>query len=139
MIRRWSGPTAKRRAAKARLRKLEERAAMQQVRERDVRCRFPLCARQEPLETSHQRHRGMGGNPALDRSTTALMVLVCHSHHQGPRYSLDAKTVRWVPMTSAGADGTIRWEVFGPLGWTVLAEEGVEMDEDQRILRACLP
>jgi hypothetical protein len=89
-----------------------ERLAKATVRKRDGRCRFPLCQCHKlrlPLEASHQKHKGMGGNPTGDRSTSAGMVLLCRPRHRGWFRSVDAGAIWWEALTPDGADGPIRW------------------------------
>lgn len=128
-------PTGSRKVARGlkRLkRKATEDATMKVVRGRDKYCRFPLCGCKRfglRLEVSHQKHRGMGGNPAGDRTDTRTMVLVCSARHRENKYSLDRGTIRWRGITAAGADGPIVWEVEAPQrgpytsGWKVVAIE----------------
>ena len=84
---------------------------MQEVREReDYTCRFPhACG--EPCEVSHQRHRGMGGDPTGECSDPRIMIGVCGVIHRTGRIALDKKNLRWVALTDAGADGPIEWQV----------------------------
>lgn len=89
-----------------------ERKAKEKVRDRDKRCRFPLCGCKKfrrHTEVSHSEHKGMGGNPAGDRSTSALMVLLCPFRHKENRYSIDRGLLKWEPLTDKGADGPIQW------------------------------
>lgn len=85
---------------------------MQDVRDRDRRCRFPGCPCHEfnlRLDVSHARHRGIGGNPAGDRTDPASMVLLCLERHQGT-ISVDAVVLAWEPLDARlGADGRIAW------------------------------
>mgnify|MGYP000538321057 CR=1 FL=1 len=98
-----------------RKRKQAETAEMQAVRERDKVCRFPLCGCQRlgfKTEVSHDRHRGLGGNPSGDRTTTQSMVLLCHWRHQAGRVSRHAGTLRAIPVDAAlGYDGPVIWQV----------------------------
>lgn len=111
------GPTARRRAAKRRQRKAGEIERMQAARARDVYCRFPVCGCRtgarpgvvSAAEVSHQKHRGMGGNPSGDRTVPALLVLICNWRHKLAKFSIDRGGIRWEPLTPAGADGPIRW------------------------------
>jgi hypothetical protein len=87
------------------------------VRRRDRGCRFPLCgcrrlglrleARQE---VSHDKHKGMGGNPDGDRSVSALMVQLCLHRHQDSRISRHRGTMRARPLTRRGYNGPVIWE-----------------------------
>ncbi len=102
-----------RRRKKADLKAREQRT-METVRKRDAGCRFPLCGcrrRGIRLEVAHDEHRGIGGNPAGDRTDTSTMVQVCAWRHKEGIFSLDKKTLRWVPMSTLGANGSIQWQV----------------------------
>lgn len=95
-------------------RKLEEDKQMGKVRKRDKYCRFPLCGCKRfrlALHVSHQQHRGMGGNPAGDRTQPESMVYVCAARHRENPVSIDRGTLRWEPLTEAGANGPIAWHV----------------------------
>lgn len=128
-----SGPTARRRRAKHARLKREENANKAKVRARDGRCRFPLCgcaAQHLFLEVSHSEHKGMGGDPTGERSAPELMVYLCNWRHRIARYSIDRGRLRWVPLTPAGANGPIAWEMFmdnavpgRPGEWVELARE----------------
>jgi hypothetical protein len=116
-VRKPPGPTAKARAKRARASKANENANKQLVRARDVRCRFPLCRcrlRGDPLHVSHQRHKGMGGNPAGDRSLPAGMMLLCAWRHREAPVSIDRGTLRWRPLTLDGAGGPVAWDAQLP-------------------------
>lgn len=107
----------------------KEMKAKKAVRQRDRHvCRFPLCGCRRlklGLEVSHDNHKGMGGNPSGDRSTTEQMVLLCTHRHQFGAVSRHAGTLRAEPLTSAGYDGPVAWEVhvedWG--GWVEVARE----------------
>lgn len=123
--------------------KSKEDAKKAEVRRRDRGCRFPECGCKRyrlRLEVSHSRHKGMGGNPAGDRSEAALMVQLCDWRHQRGRIAVDRGTLRWRAQTDEGANGPIAWEVDGealqpfgeipkvahvfvPHGWIVVATE----------------
>jgi hypothetical protein len=82
-----------------------EDAEKQKVRRRDGYCRFPLCGcgkMRLRTEVSHSEHKGMGGNPAGDRSKADLMVLVCHRRHKDGRVAIDKGTLRWRALTARG-------------------------------------
>ncbi len=107
------GPTARARAKRARASKAAEAANKQIVREQDEYCRFPLCGcrrRGDPLHVSHSRHKGMGGNPAGDRSVPWLMMLLCAWRHREAPISIDRGTLRWRALTSQGSRGPVAWE-----------------------------
>jgi hypothetical protein len=103
-----------RRALKRRTRANQETEQKLEVRQRDRTCRFPYCGCKRfglALHVSHSQHKGMGGNPAGDRSKPSLMVLVCSARHRENPVSLDKGTVRWEPLTRKGADGPVAWFV----------------------------
>lgn len=83
------------------------------VRKRDKRCRFPLCgcAKLKILpHVSHQKHAGMGGNPAGDRSAPELMIYICACRHRENRISIDKGTLRWSELENGrGAAGPVSW------------------------------
>jgi len=113
-VRKPPGPTAKARAKRARGLKAREHANKQLVRDRDEYCRFPLCRcrfRGDPLHVSHQRHKGMGGNPAGDRSVPWLMILLCAWRHREAPVSIDRGTLRWRAMSLKGASGPVAWDL----------------------------
>lgn len=106
--------TAMLRRRKAGRLKRQENTHKQIVRDRDVLCRFPLCPCQRFnlfCEVSHHFHKGIGGDPTGERSTPALMLLICNWRHKEARISIDKKSLRWEPVTFAGADGPIAWSV----------------------------
>lgn len=95
-------------------RRLKEDKAKRAVRTRDPICRFPLCGCRRlklPLQVSHDVHKGMGGNPAGDRSITPTMVRLCDHRHQFGIVSRHAGTLRAVPLSDTGYDGPVAWEV----------------------------
>lgn len=115
-------------------RKKEEDKQKAEVRKRDKYCRFPLCGCkrfQLQMHVSHKEHKGMGGNPAGDRSVPELMVYVCAARHRENPVAIDRGTVRWEPLTEEGANGPIAWYVkarpglvTGPaLEWFLVAVE----------------
>jgi hypothetical protein len=97
-----------------------ERAAKAACRLRDGGCRFPLCGcrRSAGAEVSHLVHRGMGGNPSGDRSTTRGMLCLCRWRHRESRASMDREGIYWEGLTGAGADGPIRWMLRVDVGVT---------------------
>jgi len=114
----WKPLAATRRLAKKRKRlelKNSEGKNKGVVRRRDLhRCRFPLCGCRLfglRLEVSHVRHKGMGGNPAGDRSTPGSMVLLCVQRHQDGAVSRHRGTIRARYLTSKEFNGPVAWEV----------------------------
>lgn len=113
-------------------RRNHERVQMTAARKRDRVCRFPLCGcrkLQLQTEVAHAvQHRGMGGNPSGDRTTTDKLVLLCTHRHQFGAISLHKGTLRALPMTTAGFDGPVEWqvdlgEVGQPSDWVEVARE----------------
>ena len=107
------GPTARRRAAKRRRLDKAELVEMNHVRERDGHCRFLFCPCRiygAMPQVSHQKHRGMGGNPSLDRTDRRTMLLLCPWRHTGSRLSNDQRGISWVPISpDKGAEGPVIW------------------------------
>lgn len=112
-----------------------ENAKKREAKRRDKhRCRFPLCgcrALRLRIEASHDRHKGMGGNPAGDRSEAAGLVTLCLHRHQHGRISIHKGTLRPHFLTSDQFNGPIAWEIdlaelgakaLGPL-WQEIARE----------------
>jgi hypothetical protein len=98
-----------------------ERTQKAKARKRDGgRCRFPLCgcrALKLPprVEVSHDRHKGMGGNPAGDRSTSAGLITLCDHRHQHGVFSRHKGTLRTRYLTDDGNDGPVAWDLDGSL------------------------
>lgn len=94
------------------------------VRARDLhRCRFPLCGCKKlglRLEVSHDTHKGMGGNPKGDRSTPSGMILFCLHRHQDGRISRHRGTLRTVPLSAAGNNGPLAFEVDAAIVASIL-------------------
>lgn len=137
MITATKGITARLRQRKAGRLKRAENANKQFVRDRENhKCRFPLCSCGRirlRLEVSHQEHKGMGGDPTGERSVPALMVNICFPRHKDAKISLDKKTLRWVELTDAGANGPIAWEVnVGRLSAGTLADQWIELAREAR-------
>lgn len=115
----------------------DETDAKLEVRRRDGSCRFPLCGcRRLKLqlaargEVSHQRHKGMGGNPSGDRSTAAGLILLCNHRHQDGAVSRHKGTLRIKPLTRAGMNGPVAFWVdlaavygFRKAQWKEVARE----------------
>jgi len=120
-----SRSVAQQKRAEARKHEREEKAA---VRLRDRRCRFPLCACRlsvKPiLEVAHTTHKGMGGNPAGDRSDRRTMVLLCRQRHQDGEVSLHKGTLRVVFQDQRkGFEGHVDWQVRQGSRWVTVARE----------------
>lgn len=109
------GTATKERRATKRGRRATETTNKESVRHRDhKRCRFPLCGcfrRRLRLEVSHDRHKGIGGNPKGDRSLPPGLILMCWHRHQSGAFSRHRMTIRNVYLTDQGNDGPVAWEV----------------------------
>jgi hypothetical protein len=95
----------------------KEQAEKRKVRSRDKYCRFQMCGcgkMKLRTEVSHSTHKGMGGNPAGDRSKADLMVLVCGARHKDNTIAIDRGTLRWRALTARGSHGPIAWDVDLP-------------------------
>jgi len=109
--------TAKRaRARESRRRRAAVLTNMQEVRDRDRRCRFPLCGcgrlgTYSAPEVSHDRHRGAGGNPSGDRSLPDAMILLCNHRHQDGVIARDKRTLRIRHLTPAKNRGPVAFEI----------------------------
>lgn len=138
------GTAKKARRKRSRKAAAKERGHKQEARDRDLRCRFPLCGCTRlghTLHVSHAQHKGLGGNPAGDRSVPEKLVYLCRMRHREGRISIDQRTLRWRALTAAGANGPIAWDldgsalqpfgtvtteapdVFLPHGWIEVARE----------------
>lgn len=111
-------PSRTARKAKERETKLTRRTKEDQekakVRRRDKRCRFPLCGcgrLKLRLEVSHQEHKGMGGNPAGDRSKAEGMIYLCVHRHQDGIISRHKGTMRVRALSLAGMNGRVAFDV----------------------------
>lgn len=119
---RWTEPHFKKpiaakvtRGLKRETRTKKENVKKADVRTRDKYCRFPLCGcsrfQLALREVSHARHKGMGGNPAEDRSDPSRMVYLCAARHKANVFSVDRHTLRWRALTPFGANGAIAWDI----------------------------
>lgn len=91
-----------------------ERSEKAKVRKRDKGCRFPLCGCKRlglRLAVSHDEHKGMGGNPAGDRSDERTMVQLCEHRHQFGTVSRHKGSLRAVYLTEEGYNGPVAWEI----------------------------
>lgn len=109
---------------KAKLKTTKDRRTTETTNKRSAkardkwRCRFPLCgckklglAMDARLESSHDKHKGAGGNPSGDRSLTELLITLCLHRHQDGIVSRHKGTLRTVYLTAAKNDGPVAWEV----------------------------
>jgi hypothetical protein len=89
-------------------RKAAEKKAMDEVRKLDKVCRVPYCEhmpKKPQLHVMHQEHRGIGGNPAGDRTEIHKMLLGCFIHHR----EYDHGDLDFVPKTEKGTRGPLDW------------------------------
>lgn len=97
------------RRAKVAARGTYEDKVMAEARKRDGGCRFPRCfckKRNLVPQACHLRHRGMGGNPKRDRTTTTELLTLCGPRHG--EWALGEFVV--VPQdTRLGFDGLVDW------------------------------
>jgi hypothetical protein len=110
------------------------------VRRRDRYCRFPLCGCRAlklrlvaRAEVSHQRHKGMGGNPSGDRSLAEGMLLLCVHRHQDGSISRHKGTLRAVPLTAKGMNGPVKWEADASRLWPLAGEKWVELARESAV------
>jgi hypothetical protein len=97
----------------ARERKAIEERIMAEAKRRDGgKCRFPRCKYKDlRVETAHLEHRGMGGNPALDRTQRHKLIALCLRHHQ----AFDSlRTIDIEPITERGTDGPVAFHEVHP-------------------------
>lgn len=87
----------------------KERDAKDDVRFADRYCRFPSCGCRKlrlAMAVAHLEHKGMGGNPKMDRSTVTKMILLCSGRHRELPISLDMGTIAIIPINlSLGTRG----------------------------------
>jgi len=80
----------------------QEQQVMREAKARDHdRCR--ACGR-PGTDPAHLRHRGMGGNPAGDRTTRQGVIALCRACHR----KFDAHRLEIVCLTDDGADGPVK-------------------------------
>jgi hypothetical protein len=112
-----------------------------ELRARDGKgCRWPGCEfwkKGVRVEGVHLVDKGMGGDPLGIRTQRALMIRLCHRHHQGST-SIHSGDLDIVFLTSKGTDGPVQFlrrNLKAKSGWAI---EGVENDFDvaQRSKRA---
>lgn len=130
-------------------RKNAEQTAKRAVRKvAGGRCRFPLCGCRKmglalvaSLEVSHDKHKGMGGNPAGDRSTPEIMILFCKHRHQFGRISRHAGTLRTEPIVKRlGNNGPVKFLVdVSALRARVAGDAGVLVDRWRVVARESAP
>lgn len=118
----WKASRTARRRAHVKLRQKingKERDNKKASKKRDgYKCRFPLCgcralgmAIAARLESSHQKHKQMGGDRDGTRSTTDNLCTLCGHRHQWGAVSIAKGTLRPKFLTRHGYDGIIAWEI----------------------------
>lgn len=113
--------------ADRRAHKAAEDKVMAEAKRRDGnKCRWPRCEfKSLRVEVAHtDEHRGMGGNPALDRTQRHKLMALCLRHHA----QLDGRTLPRIsvdPISSAeGTDGLCAYYVETESGrWQHVATE----------------
>jgi hypothetical protein len=105
------------------------------------RCRFPLCGCRKlgvkldaRLEASHDQHKGMGGNPAGDRSVTELLVSLCLHRHQDGQVSRHKGTLRSRYLSDRGNNGPLAWDVDAAYVLEALRRAGHALPEGGLLL-----
>ena len=90
--------------------KAREQAIMRDAVRRDGhRCRVPDCTyRTMPIDPCHEQHRGMGGNPAEDRTTVETVIAACRIHHG----LYDRGELDITPLTANGFRGRCEFFVY---------------------------
>jgi len=116
-----TSPTARKKAKQAvrRERVASEDANKRAAKKRDgYACRFPWCgckslglALSARLESSHDRHKGSGGDPSGQRSAQELLITLCKHRHQDGIISRHKGTLRARYLTPKKNNGPIAWEV----------------------------
>lgn len=117
--------TKKRRTADA-----DERSKKDRAKLRDgFRCRKPRCTSVTLLHSAHWKHKGAGGNPAMDRTQVDELISFCANDHD----AFDKrKTLRVKMLTPRKADGPIEvhekingvWVCLG-ISWPATGERGI--------------
>jgi len=106
--------------------KAEEDAVIADAKRLDgFRCRWPEQHKcRGGLEGAHVfLHRGMGGNPAGDRTTVEAILTVCAwIHRRGPE-SIDGKQLKVEAETAQGTRGPCAYYRSTPDGWHMVARE----------------
>lgn len=114
-------------------RRANEDAVKAELRARDGKgCRWPGCEfwrKGVRVEGVHLVDKGMGGDPLGIRTKRALMIRLCHRHHQGST-SIHSGDLDIVFLTDRGTDGPVQFmrrNLKAKSGWAI---EGVENDFD---------
>lgn len=84
-----------------------------------ARCRFPLCGcgswLKDPMKgiltISHDKHKGMGGDPTGERSLPPGLIALCKWRHQDGNISRHAGNIRAIALTVERNDGPVAWEI----------------------------
>lgn len=85
-----------------------EQKAMKLAKKLDGGCRYPLCeykTKKPRIDAAHQHHRGMGGNPSGDRTTSDQIISLCFIDHA----AYDRGDIDFEPLTDKGTRGPCAW------------------------------
>lgn len=111
--------------AEKRKHKAAEDAAMAEAVKRDGgKCRWPGCHYKAlKVCAAHLEHRGMGGNPSLDKTQRHKLIAFCVRHHD----QFDGRAMPFIdvqPMSDQGTDGLCSYYVQLASGeWQHVATE----------------
>src|SRR5262245_30887310 len=101
-------------------RKADEQKAMRAALVRDSRsCRWFDCRTGLVVEPAHRFHRGMGGNPAGDRTKRDSVIALCKRHHR----QWDHGQIDVDPVTDKGFDDRVAFYVRQGDEWIHVATE----------------
>lgn len=105
--------------------KAAEDAIIAEAKKRDGRCRWPEAHRcRGPLDGAHVfQHRGMGGNPAGDRTTVEAILTVCRWIHRSGPESIDGKQLKVEALSADGCNGALSFWRDTERGWHCVATE----------------
>ncbi len=96
-------------------RRTDERKNKALAKARDGRrCRWPLCGCRKKrlrIDSSHDRHKGIGGDKTGERSKPAELITFCVQRHQTGAISRHAGTLRTRYLTNKRNDGPVAFEV----------------------------
>lgn len=119
----WTGPQWKEGRTKAKRERVNARAKRGRAEKENKaeskrrdghRCRFPLCGCRKfglRLESSHQEHKGAGGDPKGVRSDVDNLITLCFHRHQDGRVSRHKGTMQVRPLTRAGTNGRVAFDI----------------------------
>lgn len=109
------GASKSARTKASRVRAVAERINKNAAKARDkYRCRFPLCQCHRlglATHSSHDRHKGSGGDSTGQRSLPAGLITFCVRRHLDGIVSRTKGTLRTVYLTERMNDGPVAFEV----------------------------